>query len=116
MISRNWARALIVSVTSFLYWQMFAWRANVVEPWDATAYWTFAYPLSVMLAGVVGWHVRNQAWAIGMITSFAQLPVMAMHNEGATNWAIALLFLIPLSIPHSAVAFLTERYRRHRQR
>lgn len=114
MTGRDWTRTIIILIASLIYWAIFAWWGDVSEPWDAHAYWTVAYPISVIFAGAVGWHMRAHAWAIGVMTSLTQLPIMAAHNGATTNWAMALAFLIPLSIPHGAVAYVASYFRRRR--
>lgn len=116
MPGRDWTRAAIILIASLAYWDCIARFSGVGEPWDAGAYWTVAYPISIILAGIVGWHIRRHAWAIGMAMSLTQLPVMAAHSGAAVNWAIALAFLLPLSIPHGAAAFASNQYRRRRPR
>ena len=106
---------MIILILSLLYWQLVSLWGDVDEPWDATAYWTIAYPLSILFAGSAGWISRRHGWAVGMMISLSQWPVMATQEGGETHWAIGLIFLLPLSMPHGAAAFIGGRLKRRRR-
>lgn len=108
-------RLLLILTASLLYWLVVSLWNDMNEPWDAPAYWTLAYPLSILFAAGAGLVVRRHGWAVGMMTSFAQLPVMAAQESTPTNWLLALVFLLPLSIPHGVASALAGRYQQRRR-
>lgn len=52
---RKWlGQALIILAVGSVYWQLFAEMTGASEPWDAPAYWTLAYPGSLIMLGNAG--------------------------------------------------------------
>lgn len=92
-------RVLALIAASCLYWQLVCQVAEVREPWDAGGYWTIWYPASVIFSAAAGWWLkRREGWA-GVWMTFAQFPVLWIHNPAGTLWTAALLFLSALAIP-----------------
>ncbi|MDX3900438.1 MAG: hypothetical protein QHC40_08020 [Sphingobium sp.] len=89
--------------------------AGVDEPWDAPAYWTAAYPISLLLSGGAGLYFRKRGWLAGLAISFAQLPVMWINNGTGALWAVGLLFLSVLAVPAMAISTLTGLIATRRQ-
>ncbi len=104
---RRSVKALSLFVLGGLYWQLVCQVMGVDEPWDAPAYWAFAYPASLVLAAIAGLLLRRDGWLAGAVLTFAQLPVMWVNNGTGPLWAVGLLFLCLLAIPAVALSTLT---------
>jgi hypothetical protein len=103
-------RLLALLVVATLYWQSVCLLTGKGEPWDAPAYWTFAYPVSMLLAAMAGWGMRRQGWMAGFVVTLAQLPVMLIHAGGGGQlWVVGLTYLCVLAIPVAAVSALAGR-------
>lgn len=96
------------------YWCMVGqvWQ-GVVEPWDTTHYWAMSYPLSLVLASLMGLVYGRRAGLAGGLFVAAQWPLLVWAS-GVTqmlffgSFIIALLALPAIALCH-AVAVLRRR-------
>jgi hypothetical protein len=105
-------RSSLISASAFLalgafYWWLICRVLQVDEPWDAPEYWTFAYPVSLLLSALAGRLLERRGWLGGVAITFAQLPVMWANAGTGPLWPVGLIFLSLLSIPAMAVCALT---------
>lgn len=105
-------RMLAVSLVGLAYWASVSALTGEKEPWDASEYWTVAYPASLVLAALAGSLLRANAWLWGALITLAQLPVMIVNNGwGPLLWTVGFGFLFLLTIPAMAVSWLASRVR-----
>ena len=102
--------AFILLISSGLYWQYICYVSAVGEPWDADAYWTIWYPVSLVLSALAGFLLRSRWGLAGIIVTGAQLPVMWMNNGTGPLLMVGLIMLCGLSIPAGLVAMLVDRW------
>lgn len=103
------ARVLAVSVIGLAYWALVSALSGEREPWDATGYWTVAYPASIALSALVGYVLRAHAWLWGALITLAQLPLMIVNNGSGPLWAVGFILLCALAIPAMAASWLASR-------
>lgn len=95
-----------------IYWWAAAEIGAVAEPWDAPHYWTVAYPLSLLLAVIIGAISRPAAWLQGAVLILAQGAVVIARAAPGPLWPVGLLFLIVLTVPGAIAAALGARLTR----
>lgn len=92
-----------------MFWQVVCKMSGTLEPWDSPAYWNLWYPLSLLLAAIVGSFFRHRAWGAGIFVIFAQLPVMWFNKGTGPLFAIGLLLLSFLAVPAGLASLLGSR-------
>jgi hypothetical protein len=99
------AQAAVLFILGGLYWQFVCQITNVQEPWDAPAYWSVAYPISLVLSATTGWFLKNRGWTAGAVLTLAQFPVIWLNNgTGSPFWVVGLLILFVLAIPAATIS------------
>ncbi|WP_443971701.1 hypothetical protein [Sphingobium sp. CR28] len=116
-MSRRSIQIVCLLIIGGLYWQLVSATTGYGEPWDAPAYWSLAYPFSLVLSAIGGAFMRKSGWIAGVLITVSQLPVMLLNN-GVGNLAVAgALFLSLLAIPAALVSALAGslagRFRPH---
>jgi peptidoglycan/LPS O-acetylase OafA/YrhL len=95
-----------------LLWLLTAALTGRSEAWDSPYYWSLAYPLSILLAGVVAYHAPRRAWRWGLAVMLVQALVMVLTSGGAFGLLpLGLLLFGVLSLPAMALAVLVARWR-----
>lgn len=103
-------KVLILLLISGLYWQIICQITGAKEPWDSGAYWSLWYPLSFVVAAVVGYLFRNDGWLAGLILTFAQVPVIWINSGTGPLIIVGLPLLCVLAVPPSAISLLAGRF------
>ncbi|GGK52824.1 hypothetical protein [Salinarimonas ramus] len=99
---------MITLLLAIICWQMFCIAFDVREPWDAPAFWSVAYPASIAMSAVAGYLARS-GWIVGLVVTFAQLPIIVVSNGlDATN-LFAVAILAALSLPPAVAAASAAR-------
>lgn len=95
---------VLIAALGGCLWLFVCWIAGTREPWDASFYWTVAYPVSVFLACALGFTMGCRAWIAGVALTLAQFPVMLLL-AGANSMSLFGLFLLcVLAIPASILS------------
>lgn len=68
----------ILTVLGIFFWLLVCLVGNTPEPWDASLYWAVAYPMSVLLAGAIGFRMAHRGWIAGAVLTLAQFPVILL--------------------------------------
>lgn len=89
-----------------IFWHVVARQTSSGEPWDASFYWTAAYPALLVISGAAGIMLRSYGWLAGVLLTFAQLPAILNSNGTEASWPLALLLLSALALPPTAVSAL----------
>jgi peptidoglycan/LPS O-acetylase OafA/YrhL len=82
------------------------------EAWDSSSYWTIAYPLSVALAGVLGYLAPAKPKHWGLAVMLAQAVALAFANSDFGLLPLGLIMFAVLSLPAVALAWIAARIRR----
>lgn len=99
------AQIAVLIILGGLYWQFVCQLTNVQEPWNAPAYWSVAYPISLVLSAATGRFLKNRGWSAGAVLTLAQLPVIWLNNGTSDPfWAVGVLILFVLAIPAATIS------------
>lgn len=79
------------------------------EPWDDKAFWTFGYPISLLLSAILGYSFPEGSWRWPVLMMFMQIPVMMIAGSGLSLFPLGLLLIAVLSLPAVAAAVLASR-------
>ena len=102
-----YAIAIIVGM-SLWYWASIS--SNRREAWDAAAYWTFAYPIAIAVAGVMGYLFPERPWRWALTLFLGQFLAMVIRNgELGSMWPMGMVLMVVLSLPGMLVGKLAAR-------
>ena len=97
------------------FWLVVCGLVGTPEPWDAESYWTIVYPVSVLLAAIIGFRSDRRGWLVGIVLTLTQFPVMlALAGNGPMSaFGLALLaaLAIPVTIVSAAASWIGRRHR-----
>lgn len=106
--SRAWAIAIGGGA---LLWILAAAIGGRREAWDSSLYWTVAYPLSIALAGWLGYSYPAKPWRWGLAVMVAQAVVLVFSAGGFGLLPLGLIAFSILALPAIGVATFTARWR-----
>jgi hypothetical protein len=96
---------LVAAIAGAAVWLATSLLTGRREAWDAGAYWLYAYPLAVLMAGVIGYLApASSAWGIGLSLTLAQAVVLAFASRSFTLLPLGLVLFGILALPLVAVA------------
>lgn len=81
------------------------------EAWDSSFYWTVAYPLSVCLAGGLGYWIPERPWRWAWVVMLAQAVTLAVTASSLGLLPLGLVMFAILALPGVAVAGVMARIR-----
>jgi hypothetical protein len=99
-----------------LLWLLTMALSGRTEAWDSTLYWSLAYPLAIVLAGVLGYRVPEKPWRWGLAVMLVQAVVLALTASGFGLLPLGLIMFAILALPPIGSAALAARIRMRRQR
>lgn len=103
-----WTAALAGGAVLWLVAAKFGGRR---EAWDAPLYWNVAYPLSIGLAGGLGYWVPEKPWRWGVAVMLAQALALLASGSGMNLLPLGLIVFAVLALPPMGVAALMARLR-----
>ena len=80
------------------------------EAWDSSLYWTVAYPLSIVLAGWLGYRYPKKPWRWGLSVLLAQAVVLAFAGGDYGMLPLGLILFAILSLPAIGLACAGARF------
>lgn len=98
--------------TGTVLWAVMTAVAGQREPWDSGLYWSAAYPLALLAAGVLGALFPRRPWRWAVALIFAQLPVMLLGGSGLGLLPLGFIALAALALPPMVAARLGAWLRR----
>ncbi|HLT90395.1 MAG TPA: hypothetical protein VKZ85_05550 [Woeseiaceae bacterium] len=101
----------IAIVGGALLWLVTAALAGVREAWDSSSYWLVAYPLSIALAGVLGYAAPARPWRWGLAVMLAQAAALAFVTSDFGLLPLGMLLFAFLGLPAIALARYASRIR-----
>lgn len=102
----------VALVGSLALWTATAALSGRREPWDWGGYWSFSYPVALLLAGVLGALFPQRPWRWALVVIFSQAIVMLLGGSGLGLLPLGLILLGVLSLPAVLAAKLGARIRR----
>lgn len=108
-IRTAWTVALLGGA---VLWLAAAGISGKREAWDASLYWTVAWPLSIALAGGLGHFVPERPWRWGLAVMLPQALLLMMSGAGIGLLPLGLLVFSILALPAIGAAALMAHLRR----
>lgn len=94
-----------------LLWLATSGISGKTEAWDASFYWMVTYPLSIGLAGVLGYWAPEKPWRWGLAVMLAQAVVLVVSGSDFSLLPLGLILFSILALPAIAFARFTARRR-----
>jgi len=116
-IQRSIVPLTIAAVAGMVLWIAASFISGKKEAWDASVYWTVAYPVAIVLSGLLGLFYPKWAWRWPLALFVFQFVGMVVRSGELGNlWPLGLLLFIALSVPGilaaQAAAWLRARLKR----
>ena len=85
------------------------WLATAVisgrtEAWDSSLYWMVAYPLSIVLAAILGYRSPARPWRWGLAVMLPQAVALAVAGSDFSLLPLGLLLFSVLALPAVGLA------------
>jgi hypothetical protein len=97
-------------------WLVSAQVSGRREPWDSAFYWKAAYPVALVLSGILGYVAPERPWRWPLAVMLAQFAAMAIKDGFGSMWPLGLVLFGILSLPGMAIAGAAGRIRLRRAR
>ena len=97
-------------------WQGTATISGKTEAWDDPSYWSVTYPLSILLAGWLGYQFPEKPWRWGYAIMYGQAGMMMLFNSGFGLLPLGLILFGLLALPAAVFAQIIARIRLHVQK
>jgi hypothetical protein len=94
-----------------ILWLVAAGVSGKREAWDSSIYWIAAYPLSIGLAGGLGYWVPEKPWRWGLAVMWAQALALITSGSDFGLLPLGLIMFSILALPAIGVAALMARFR-----
>jgi len=104
-VQRSIVPLTIAAVSGMVLWISASFISGKKEAWDASVYWTVAYPVAIVLSGVLGLLYPRGAWRWPLALFVFQFVGMVVRSGELGNlWPLGLLLFVVLSVPGMLVA------------
>ena len=107
----RWAYGIAI-VAGTILWFATSAMSGRREPWDSSLYWTVAYPIAIVLSGVLGYAFPQKPWRWAAVVIFSQLIVMIVGGSGFGLLPLGVVLLTVLSLPAVGLASVGAWLRR----
>lgn len=106
--------AYFIAITGgAVLWQTTAALSGRTEAWDDPYYWSVTYPLSIILAGWLGYLFPQKPWRWGFSVMFAQAGMLMISSSSFGLLPLGLILFGVLALPASGFAQIIARLRLH---
>ena len=82
------------------------------EAWDSSIYWTLAYPISILIAGGLGYLAPDRPWRWGLTVMLAQALALAYIKSDFSLLPLGMILFSVLALPPIGIAHLTGKLRK----
>jgi peptidoglycan/LPS O-acetylase OafA/YrhL len=93
-------------------WQATAMFGGRREAWDSSLYWILAYPIGLVLAGVIGYLHPDRPWRWGLALMWTQAVLLTVSASSFGLLPLGMIMFGVLAIPPMAVATIVGSTRR----
>ncbi|WP_448192548.1 hypothetical protein [Azospirillum sp. sgz301742] len=70
------------------------------EPWDASAYWVFAYPAAILISAFLGYSYPDRPWRWALVLFESQFLAMCLRNGELGNlWPLGMALFAAIALP-----------------
>jgi len=101
----GWFAGALAALAGLGYWAAVSAAAGGIEPWDAPAFETVAFPGALALSALLGALAPSRAWAWGGIVMMAQVPVVIVIAGPGPLVIAGLLYAAVLAVPAALVSW-----------
>lgn len=113
-VTHIYAIALIGGAGLWLLTSIISGRS---EAWDSPLYWNVAYPLAIVLAGVLGYVAPEKPWRWALAVMLIQPVVMLFTTSSSFSLLpLGLIMFAILAIPAVVVASIGRYFRMRAER
>jgi peptidoglycan/LPS O-acetylase OafA/YrhL len=99
-VQRSIVPLTIAAVAGMVLWISASFISGKKEAWDAGVYWTVAYPVAIVLSGLLGLFYPKGAWRWPLALFVFQFVGMVVRSGELGNlWPLGLLLFVVLSVP-----------------
>ena len=102
----------LATIGGIVLWSATACLGGRQEPWDSELYWSAAYPLALVLSGLLGFAFPDRSWRWGALMIVSQIVVLAASASDLSMLPLGLIVLAILALPAVALAQAGARLRR----
>jgi len=81
------------------------------EAWDSSLYWTVAYPLSIVVAGTLGYRFPEKPWRWALAVMLAQAVALAFAGSDFSLLPLGLILFAVLALPAVVLARIMAKLR-----
>jgi len=81
------------------------------EAWDSSLYWTVAYPLSIVVAGALGYRFPEKPWRWALAVMLAQAVALAFAGSDFSLLPLGLILFAALALPAVVLARIMAKLR-----
>lgn len=97
-------------VAGILVWLMVALSSPRREAWDDPLYWWAAYPVCLVLAGLLGAAFPHRPWRWALLLFQGQvIAMLLLSDQIGSLWLPGLVMFAVLALPAMAVAQLAGK-------
>ncbi len=94
-----------------ILWLATAGISGKTEAWDSSLYWVAAYPLSIVLAGFLGYRTPQKPWRWGLAVMLSQALVLVASSSDFGLLPLGLFLFSVLALPAVGLAQLMAKIR-----
>ena len=102
---------VIAAIGGAALWLLAMALSGQREAWDSSLYWMLAYPLTIALAGVLGYRAPENPWRWALTVMLAQAIVLALTAGSFGLLPLGLFVFAILALPAIVVAQFAARMR-----
>lgn len=107
------APVALALIAGLALWFATALLTGKREPWDASAYWVFAYPAALIACAWLGYAYPERPWRWALVLFEAQFLAMCLRNGELGNlWPLGMVLFAVIALPGIAAAHIAARFSR----
>ncbi|CAG0950799.1 hypothetical protein RHDC4_00064 [Rhodocyclaceae bacterium] len=108
---------VIAAVAGLALWLGTSFLTGKREPWDASAYWTVAYPAALLLSAYLGHAYPERPWRWVLVLFESQFVAMCLRNgELGSLWPLGMAMFAVIALPGVLAAYVASRFKRRPDR
>lgn len=101
----------VAIVGGAILWLAVAGVSGRREAWDSSIYWTIAYPLTIGLAGGLGYWAPEKPWRWGLAVMWAQALMLIISASDFGLLPLGLIVFSILAVPTIGAASFMAGFR-----
>jgi hypothetical protein len=94
-----------------ILWFATAGVSGKAEAWDSSLYWAATYPLTIALAGYLGYRSPQRPWRWGLVVMLAQAVALVVSGSDFSLLPLGLVLFSVLALPAIGLAQLMAKFR-----